>query len=75
MLRMCVGQRPLYSGQHVCRGRRISTTSVSVWIWPQLATYRDLYNVYYVQKHFCAGLYVIFDGYSDGPITKGVEQE
>ena len=53
----------------------ISNTSVSVWIWPQHATYRDLYKVYYVQKHFCAGFYVIFDGCSDGPSTKGVEQE
>ncbi len=26
-------------------------------------------------KHFCAGFYEIFDGYSDGPSTKGVEQE
>ena len=28
-------------------------------------------------KHFCAGCYVIFDGYNDGhgPSTKGVEQE
>ncbi len=29
----------------------------------------------YVQKLFCAGFYVIFDGYSDVPITKGVEHE
>ena len=46
-------------------------------IWPQHATCRDLYKAYvcYVQKHFCAGCYVIFDGYSNGPSTKGVEQE
>ena len=30
MLRMCVGQRLLSSGQHVCRGRRISTISKCV---------------------------------------------
>ena len=35
-------------------------------IWPQHATYRDLYKVYvcYVQKYF------IFDGYNNGPSTK-----
>ena len=41
---MCVGQR-LSSGQHVCRGWRISTTSVSVWIWPKHPTHRDAYKV------------------------------
>ena len=71
---MCVGQR-LSSGQHVCRGWRTSTTSVSMWIWPQHVTYCDLYNVCCVQKYFCAGFYMIFDGYSDGLSTKGVEQE
>ena len=43
---------------HVCRGWRISTKSVNVWIWPPHATYRDVYNVCYVQKHFCPGFYV-----------------
>ena len=57
------------SGKHVCRGWRIYTTPVSVWIWPQHATYRNMYKACYVQKHFCAGFYVIFDGYSDGPST------
>ena len=28
-----------------------------------------------IQKHFCASCYVIFDGYSDGPSSKCMEQE
>ena len=46
-VRMCVGQR---LSSYVCRGWMISNTSESVWIWPQHATYRDLYKVYYVQN-------------------------
>ena len=31
-------------------------------------------GVLYIQKHFCASGYVIFDGYSDGPSSKCMEQ-
>ena len=46
-------------------------------MWPQHATFRHLCNAYvcYIQKHVCASCYVIFDGYSDGPSTKTMEQE
>ena len=46
-------------------------------MWPQHATFRHLCNAYvcYIQKHVCASCYVIFDGYSDGPSTKSMEQE
>ena len=45
-------------------------------VWPQHGTYSDVYKAYisYVEKHFHRNCYVIFDGYSDGPSTKELEQ-
>lgn len=45
-------------------------------VWPQHGTYNDVYKAYvsYVERHFHRNCYVVFDGYSDGPTTKNVEQ-
>ena len=39
-------------------------------------TYNDVYKAYisYVERPFHRNCYVVFDGYSDGPTTKNVEQ-
>ena len=46
-------------------------------IWPQHGSYGDVYSAYvtYVQKHHGTdNVVIVFDGYSDAPSTKGVEQ-
>jgi len=46
-------------------------------IWPQHGSYSDVYSTYvtYVQKHHGTNnVVIVFDGYSDAPSTKGMEQ-
>ena len=46
-------------------------------IWPQHGSYSDVYSTYvtYVQKHHGTNnVVIVFDGYSDAPSTKSMEQ-
>ena len=49
---------------------------IHVVVWPKLATYQDVCNVYetYIIKHYHVGATLVFDGYNAPPSTKSAEQ-